>query len=130
MTTNNTSRVVTALFTAAVIFLIAVVLPKFLFSDLLTKLMTTQGLELALALLAIAILGKGKFADYGFCRPGANPQAGQSKPRWIPIMLAAPLLGMAATPLILGLGGNGNPLAKSLSFPQIVLFVWIFSSII
>ena len=32
--------------------------------------------------------------------------------------------------MILGLGGTGNPLAKGLSFPQIVLFVWIFSSII
>ncbi|MFH1699682.1 MAG: CPBP family intramembrane glutamic endopeptidase [Candidatus Zixiibacteriota bacterium] len=31
---------------------------------------------------------------------------------------------------IFALGGNGNPLVKSLTFLQIVLFVWIFSSII
>jgi membrane protease YdiL (CAAX protease family) len=128
--TNNTSQVTTALLVAVGIFLIAVVLPKFLFSSVLPKLVTTQGLELLLSLLSIVLFGKSKFSEYGFCRPDTRQQPVEGRTRWIRISLAAPLLGMVATPLILGLGGNGNPLAKSLTFPQIVLFVWVFSSII
>lgn len=130
MATNDTSRVTTALSAAIGIFLIAIVLPKFLFSSVLPKLMTTQGLELSLSLLAIAIFGKSKFSEYGFCRPKVSQQPGEGRTRWIRISLAAPLLGIVATPLILGLGGHGNPLVKNLTFPQIVLFVWVFSSII
>jgi membrane protease YdiL (CAAX protease family) len=130
MVTNNTRQVTTALLVAVGIFLIAVVLPKFLFSSPLTKLMTTQGLELLLSLLAIAMFGKSKFSEYGFCQPRVSQQSGEGRTRWIRISLLAPLLGIVATPLILGLGGHGNPLVKNLAFPQIVLFVWVFSSII
>ena len=130
MTTTNTSRVVTALSVATGIFLIAVVLPKLLLPGGLLALATTQGSELLLSLLAIVVLGKSRFSDYGFCMPGVGQSPSESKARWVPIALTAPLLGMVATPLILGLGGGGNPLVKILSFPQIVLFVWISSSII
>jgi membrane protease YdiL (CAAX protease family) len=130
MAINNVSRVTTALFVAAGIFLIAVILPKLLLSTALPRLMTTQGLELFLALLAIVIFGKSKFSEYGFCRPGSRRQPAEGGTRWLHLALMAPLLGMVATPLILGLGGHGNPVVKSLTFPQIVLFVWVFSSII
>ena len=130
MSTNSTSRITAALSIAIGIFLIAVLLPQSLFSSVLPGMMTTQGLELVLSLLAIVVFGKSKFAEYGFCLPGANQQPVRVKTRWIRISMMAPLLGVVATPLILGLGGRGNPLIKDLSFPQIVLFVWIFSSII
>jgi membrane protease YdiL (CAAX protease family) len=130
MVTSNTPRVTTALSVAVGIFLIAIVLPKILFSGTLPRLMTTQGLELLLALLAIFILGKGRFSEYGFCKPRTSQPPADGNIRWVRVCLTAPLLGMVATPLILGLGGTGNPLVKSLSFPQIVLFIWIFSSII
>jgi len=130
MATNNNSQVTTALSVAIGIFFIAIVLPKLLFSSVLPGVMTTQGLELFLSLLAIVIFGKSKFSEYGFCQPKVSQQPAKGRSRWIRISLTAPLLGMVATLLILGLGGNGNPLVKSLTFPQIVLFVWVFSSII
>jgi membrane protease YdiL (CAAX protease family) len=130
MATNNTSQVTTALSVTIGVFLIAIVLPKLLFSSMLPSLITTQGLELLLSLLAIVIFGNSKFSEYGFCQPRVSQQPVKGRTRWVRISLTAPLLGMVATPMILGLGGNGNPLAKSLTFPQIVLFVWVFSSII
>jgi membrane protease YdiL (CAAX protease family) len=130
MTANNMSRVTTAILVAIGIFLIAIVLPKLLFSSVLPAIMTTQGLELLLSLLAIAVFGKSKFSEYGFCRPGANQQPVKSRSRWIGISLMAPFLGIVATPMILGLGGSGNPLVRNLTFPQIILFVWILSSTI
>ena len=130
MAANNNSQITTALTVAIGIFFIAILLPKLIFSSVLPLLMTTQGLELLLSLLAIVIFGKSKFSEYGFCKPKASQQPAEGRIRWIRISLAAPLLGMAATPLILGLGGKGNPLVKSLTFPQIVLFVWVSSSII
>lgn len=123
MANGNSSRVVTALAVAIGIFLVAIVLPKFVISGAVPRLMTTQGLELVLSLLAIAVIGKSKFADYGF----RMPQGGS---RWLVVAVWAPLLGIAATIGVLGLGGQGSPVAKSLTFPQIILFVWIFSSII
>ncbi|HVP36875.1 MAG TPA: CPBP family intramembrane glutamic endopeptidase, partial [Terriglobales bacterium] len=130
MTTNKNSQITTALSVAIGIFIIAILLPKLIFSSVLPLLMTTQGLELLLSLLAIIIFGKSKFSEYGFCQPKTSQQPAESRGRWIRISLIAPLLGMVATPLILGLGGNGNPLVKNLTFPQIVLFVWVFSSVI
>jgi membrane protease YdiL (CAAX protease family) len=130
MTVNKTSRVSTAISVAIGIYFIAVVLPKFIVTDAIPRIMTTQGLELLLSLLAIAILGKGKFSAYGFCRPKVSRQSNKTEVKWIRISLMAPLLGMVTTPLILGFGGKGNPLVSTLSFLQIVLFVWILSSII
>lgn len=130
MNDNTRPKVTTALAVAVLIFLIAIVLPKLIFNGIASKILVTQGLELALSLLAIVIFGKAKFSEYGFCLPKANPQSDKGKYGWIGVSLLAPLLGICATPLILGLGGGGNPLVRSLSIPQIVLFVWIFSSII
>jgi len=123
MASKDTSRVITTLSVAIGIYFVAVVLPKFIISEPVPTLMTTQGLELFLSLVAIAILGKGKFSRYGFCLPKGGA-------RWMLIAAAAPLLGMAATIAVLALNGSGSPTAKHLSFPQIILFVWVLSSII
>ncbi len=123
MSTDSNSRVTVALSVSVGIFLIAIVLPKLVLPSGTPRLATTQGLELILALVAIAIFGKRKFAGYGFCLPKGDH-------RWMLIAATAPLLGVAATIGVLGFGGAGSPVAKSLTFPQIVLFVWIFSSTI
>ncbi len=128
MAPNTSSRVITALLVAVAIFLIAIILPKYVISGVVPRVATTQGLELFLSLLAIAVLGKRKFSVYGFCRPQASKPSGEGKTRWVGASLWAPLLGMVASPLILGLGGHGNPMIKSLSIPEMILFVWIFSS--
>ena len=130
MSLTNKSQVIMALSIAAGIFLIAIVIPKLLLSKLLPTLLTTQGLELILSLLAIMIFGKRKFSDYGFCWPRLEESTSKGKFRWVLISLTAPLLGIAATVSILGLGGSGNPLVRQLTLPQIVLIVWIFSSTI
>jgi membrane protease YdiL (CAAX protease family) len=124
------SRVLGALLVALFIFVVAILLPKLLFTRLIPRLVTTQGLELILSLLAIMVFGRGRFAAYGFCRPNTH-KAPDAKPfRWLPLSLIAPVFGIVATPLILGFGGGGNPLLKELGFPQMILFVWVFSSII
>ncbi|MEW6411905.1 MAG: CPBP family intramembrane glutamic endopeptidase [Candidatus Zixiibacteriota bacterium] len=123
MSINQASRVLSALSIAVAIFLVAIVLPRMIFESGPARLATTQGLELILSLVAIAVLGKGKFSEYGFCLPKGGYQ-------WMLIAATAPLLGIAATIAVLGLGGSGSPVAKSLTFPQIVLFVWILSSTI
>ncbi|MBN2433582.1 MAG: CPBP family intramembrane metalloprotease [Acidobacteria bacterium] len=106
------------------IFIAAVGLPKFLLSGT-AALLATQALELVLALGAIALLGKRDFAGYGFRK--AVP--GTARSMILP-GVAALALGAAATALMVLNGGQGNPVARQLNFPQIVLFVWIFSSII
>jgi len=40
------------------------------------------------------------------------------------------ILGALATVALLVTGAAGNPIARQLTFPQIILFVWIFSSTI
>jgi membrane protease YdiL (CAAX protease family) len=127
---DKVPRVATALTVAVVIFVVAVLLPKLILSSAVPRLITTQALELLLSLAAIIVLGKNKFADYGFSTPGARQQGNGTGTRWVGICLTAPLLGIVATPLILVLGGGGNPLVRSLSIPQMILFVWISSSII
>jgi membrane protease YdiL (CAAX protease family) len=92
--------------------------------------MTTQGLELLLALAAIAVLGKGKFADYGFRLPKIDPSAPGRKVRYGLSVLVALFLGIVATIAMLALDGNGNPVVRQLSIPQIMLFVWVSSSVI
>ena len=130
MTSNSSYRAATALLTAIGIFLIAIVIPKFLFSRTILSLAITQGLELFLSLLAIVIFGKSKFSEYGFCLPKKFEFSSGKKMRWLLISLTAPILGIMASIAILSLGGVGNPLVKELTLPQILLFVWIFSSII
>ena len=129
MDSNTNSRVIVALVVAIGIFFLAVVLPKLLLSSAVPTLATTQALELLLSLLAIAILGRRRFADYGFCLPNRGVTS-PNKKRWVGISLTAPLLGIAATSAILVLGGKGNPIVRSLTLPQIILFIWVFSSAI
>ena len=129
LTTKDSTQVITALLVAVVIYLIAVVMPKFVIDNFVPKILTTQGLELLLSLLAIAIVGKGMFSKYGFCLPRVV-EPGESGTRWMRSAAFAPLLGIVASPLILVLGGKGNPMVKQLSLLQIILFIWVFSSII
>ncbi|MBN2385166.1 CPBP family intramembrane metalloprotease [bacterium] len=110
---------------ALVIFITAVLVPKLFFHETITIVLVTQTLELVLALLAIVILGKAHFSRYGFCRP---------KPFFNTSLLGSVFLafmvGALASLAILLLGAERHSLLKSLSFPQIILLVWIFSSII
>ncbi len=130
MTAGNKSRVIISLSIAMGIFLIAILLPKLLMTNTVLSLATTQGLELILTLLAVVIWGKGQFSKYGFRKPEIRQGDKKCKTGWLLIFLTAPLLGIVTSITILGLGGTGNPVIKQLSFPQIVLFVWISSSII
>lgn len=130
MAPSNTRRIATALVVAIGIVLVAIILPKIFITGITTRLTTTQGLELILSLLAIVALGRGRFSDYGFCLPRSDRPRAEALLRWIPVGLAAMALGAAATAAVLLTGANGNPLVKQLTFPQIILFVWVFSSII
>ncbi len=130
MSTSASSRIVSTFAVGFAIFIVAILLPKFFLNGAVPKIATTQALELTLSVLAIAILGKARFADYGFrwLRGDYLKVANMGR-----IALAAggsAALGMAATGAILITGAQGNPLAKELTLPQIVLFVWLFSSII
>ncbi|MCX6826909.1 MAG: CPBP family intramembrane metalloprotease, partial [candidate division Zixibacteria bacterium] len=49
---------------------------------------------------------------------------------WVLIGLIAMAIGGMATLAILISGAAGNPLVKQLTFPQIILFVWVLSSTI
>ncbi len=130
MSTRNSARVISALVVGLAIFLAAVVLPKFVVSSTIPRLLTTQALELGLSLLAIALLGKRQFADYGFRLPSPQLLSAIGMTRLVSIGLVAVAVGACATVAVLVTGANGNPLVKQLSFPQIMLFVWLFSSTI
>lgn len=123
-------RFMTALCVAIIIFVIAILLPKLFLTGSVIPLLTTQATELILSLVAIAILGKGHFSDYGFRLPGPDHLSRSFLARWVPVSLGALALGALATAAVLISGTAGNPLVRELTFPQIILFVWIFSSII
>ena len=127
--TKTTSRTLVAISVSIGIFVFGALMPKLLITDKLIGALTSQGLELSLSLLAIVILGKSKFSEYGFCLPSRGRYS-ESRIRWGFISLAALPLGAGASLIMLGLGGSGNPMAKSLTLPQIILMVFIFSSII
>jgi membrane protease YdiL (CAAX protease family) len=124
------SRLMAALGVAMAIAVIAIVLPKLVISAAIPKLITTQGLELTLSLLAIAVLGKRRFSDYGFRLPATEYLSSAALARWVFVGLAAMAVGAVATLAILLTGAKGNPIAGQLTFPQIILFVWVFSSVI
>jgi membrane protease YdiL (CAAX protease family) len=124
------SRIVTTLFVGLLIFAASIVLPKLLMPRGISSLLTTQGLELVLALSAIGILGKGRFSDYGFRLPRTTGFSLWVLGNWVLLALAAMGMGAVATLAVSLLGGDGNPVVKQLSFPQVVLFIWVFSSII
>ncbi len=123
-------RIAVALIVSAAIYGAAMILPRLLFDSFIPRLGTTQALELALSLAAIAIFGRGRFADYGFRMPQPDRPTFAALLRWIPTGLLAISLGAAASIAVLVTGAVGNPLVKQLSPPQILLFIWIFSSTI
>jgi len=126
----STSRILTAIAVATVIFFAAIFLPKLLFTNKIAALAATQATELILALFAILIFGKGKFSEYGFRKSKLEIPASSSFMRWIPAGLLALGVGAVATLIIASTGSSGNPLVRQLTFPQMILFVWINSSII
>ncbi len=130
MATQKISRTVVTLIVAIVIAVAALILPKLFITGIIPRLATTQGVELVLSLLAIVVLGKGRFADYGFRLPRRDGSSIDALLRWLPVGLAAMALGAVATGATLITGAGGNPVIKQLSFPQIILFIWIFSSTI
>ncbi len=127
MSENNTGRLVTALIAALIIAVASILLPKLIIEGVKSRIFITQGVELALSLLAILILGKGRFRDYGFCLP-RKELIFCGGIAWS--MIGALVLGAAATMAVLISGAMGNPIVKELSFPQIILNVWILSSTI
>lgn len=130
MNNSKSSQAIPAVLIATVIFLVAIVIPKLIISNAILRIATTQASELILSLVAIAIFGRRKFSQYGFIKPQIQKDGQDAGSYWLKIILFAPLLGIVSTPMILLMGGGGNPLIKSLSFPQIILFVWFLSSTI
>lgn len=126
----NPSGILTAIVAAIVIFIAAIFLPKLLFTNKIAALAATQATELILALVAVLIFGRGKFSEYGFRKSKLDLPTSTSFLRWIPAGLLALGVGAVATLIIASTGSSGNPLVRQLSFPQMILFVWIFSSTI
>ncbi|HOP05773.1 MAG TPA: CPBP family intramembrane metalloprotease [candidate division Zixibacteria bacterium] len=127
MQDNNSSRIIETLSISFGIFFTAVVLPRLLIDGGTLKIATTQALELILSLGAILVVGRGDFIAYGFCRPARDPYG---RIQWLVPVLVAPVVGAAASILTLACGGSGNPTAKQMTLPEIILFIWILSSTI
>jgi membrane protease YdiL (CAAX protease family) len=127
---ENRIQIIFALATALIIYIAAVILPKFIFGKPVLKIMTTQLLELGLSLIAMWLLGKGRFSDYGFRLPVGESGRRSTLIRWLLIGIIAVAVGALATLAILITGAIGNPLVKELNIGQIILFIWIFSSCI
>lgn len=125
--TNSRTRILESLSIAFGIFFTAAVLPRLLVDGPSLRIATIQAIELILSIGAILVVGRGDFAEYGFCRPSRDASG---RNQWLKPLLVAPLLGAAATLLTVGLGGGGNPAVKQFTLPQIVLFIWILSSTI
>lgn len=130
MNSNKIWRFTVTLLAGVIIFIAAIVVPKYIVPKGIWSLMTAQGLELGLALLAITILGKGKFKDYGFRSPKKEKFTLKVLINWIIVVIIAIGLGAIANLAIALAGSGGNPIVKQLTFPQMVLLVWLFSSII
>ncbi len=127
MSENNSGKLITALIAALIIAVVSIVLPKLIFEGAGARIFITQGVELALSLLAILILGKGRFREYGFRLPRQELILCGG---FALSMIGALVLGAAATMAVLITGAMGNPVVKDMSFPQIILNVWILSSTI
>lgn len=130
MKSKQVQRLGMTLLVGVVIFITAIIVPKNIVSKGILSLITTQGLELGLALLAIVILGKGKFKEYGFQSLKKEKFTPKVLVNWIMVIIIALGMGAVANLVIALAGSGGNPLVKQLNFPQIILFIWIFSSII
>jgi membrane protease YdiL (CAAX protease family) len=130
MPSSTTSRIISALVVGLVIFFVAIYLPKVFLEGVIAPIAATQALELILSLLAIAILGGARFAEYGFRRPQDDYLTTGNISHVVIVAVAAVVLGMAATSAVLLTGAVGNPIIKKMNIFQIMLFVWVFSSII
>ncbi len=130
MSQSATSRIVSALVVGLFIYIVAILLPKIVVSGVIAPIATTQALELTLSLIAIWILGRARFSDYGFRRPQGDYLKAANMGHIAVAAGAALVLGMAATGTVLITGAGGNPFVKKMSLPQIILFAWVFSSII
>jgi membrane protease YdiL (CAAX protease family) len=77
---------------------------------------------LILAALLFIRLSKGRLADFGFVRP--------KNMRWIRVILPGILLGAVAALIALVFSLDGmKDMMKNWSFLEIVLFIWIWSSL-
>ncbi len=123
-------RIIVTFIVGFFIWVVAIFLPKVIITGTIPAIATTQALELILSIIAVWIFGHGRFADYGFRRPEPGYMGTGNLSRVLMSFGVAVVLGMAATSVTLIVGAAGNPIARELNLPQIILFVWIFSSII
>jgi len=126
---GDRSQITIALIATIGIYIVAVAVPRLVFSDVFSSRLMAQGLEFLLSLLAILIIGKGVFSKYGFCWPLRSEFPSDKRIKWFLISLITSVLGIVSTVTILGLGGTGNPLLRQLTFPQILLFAIILAPI-
>ena len=130
MISKHASRIAVTVLIGAALFIVAKVLSGLLVAGVVPSLLTHQAVELVLSLLAIGILGKWQFADYGFRLPKVEGFSCGVLVKWGLAALLAIGMGAVATIAIVLTGAGGNPIVKQLSLPQIVLFIWVFSSTI
>jgi membrane protease YdiL (CAAX protease family) len=130
MLSEARNRILVAILVSLVIFASAITLRHLIASGIVSSMIVTQSTELILSILAIAVLGKAKFSAYGFRLPRkADGQSGGG-PRWWKIALAAFGIGVAASVAMVALGGSGVPSVKQMTPGQMILFVWLISSIV
>jgi membrane protease YdiL (CAAX protease family) len=113
---------------AAAIFGVAVFVPTLLPGGTALRIASTQLLEVSLSLLAIVVWGGGAFRAYGFTWPRSDASGVRRVVRWLPVAALALATGGLTSFVILVAGVDRNPLLEELSFPQVVLLVWITSS--
>lgn len=118
-------KIVIALVTAFTIFIVAIVVPKLFLKGTMHSVIVTQVLELTLSFVAIALLGRGRFREYGFCCPREL-----DKKSFIISIVLATILGAISSLAICLTGAGGHPMLKSLPLPMIILLVWFSSSIV
>jgi membrane protease YdiL (CAAX protease family) len=112
-------RVVVAVLMGITVLAISSML-SMLFRGIWTQVVVHTSM-LLLSLLAIWILGRGRFYEYGF-RPAR-------KVRWVRLIAIALALGVLNSLTGVLLGGGGVSLVQDLSFGQIALLVWLFASV-
>ncbi len=119
MESLKAKRIFTGIIISAVIFLVAAFLPEIV--HILKPSLITHPTMLVLSLIAIFIFSKGNFKEYGFTKG--------KKIKWLLPTLIALGLGAIATLTTLLLKISGIQMVKSLSFPEIILYVWIIASL-
>jgi membrane protease YdiL (CAAX protease family) len=117
---DDVGRIVIAVLIGVVILLISDVLSALL-KGIHPPSVITHSSMLILSVLTITILGKGRFSEYGFHKA--------QNVRWVRSTLIALALGASGTCIILLSGASGMPMMEQLSFPQVILFVWLLASI-